>query len=235
MIYDAIVIGGGAVGCAAARELSRYDLRIALCEKGEDVCVGTSKANSAIVHAGFDAMPGTNKARFNVLGSRMMEKLSRELDFSYRRNGALVLCFDEKAMPILEDLLRRGIANGVEGLRIVAGEELHRLEPALSPAAVAALYAPTSAIVCPFGMTIALAENAAANGAEFFFYSRVTAICRRDGLYEVTAGGRVLKARTVVNAAGVYSDEIHNLVCGDKLTIQPRSGEYCLLDKRDVQ
>ena len=128
MIYDAIVIGGGAVGCAAARELSRYDLRIALCEKGEDVCVGTSKANSAIVHAGFDAMPGTNKARFNVLGSRMMEKLSRELDFSYRRNGALVLCFDEKAMPILEELLRRGIANGVEGLRIVAGEELHRLE-----------------------------------------------------------------------------------------------------------
>ena len=235
MIYDAIVIGGGAVGCAAARELSRYDLRIALCEKGEDVCVGTSKANSAIVHAGFDAMPGTNKARFNVLGSRMMEKLSRELDFSYRRNGALVLCFDEKAMPNLEELLRRGIANGVEGLRIVAGEELHRLEPALSPAAVAALYAPTSAIVCPFGMTIALAENAAANGAEFFFYSRVTAICRRDGLYEVTAGGRVLKARTVVNAAGVYSDEIHNLVCGDKLTIQPRSGEYCLLDKRDGQ
>ena len=133
MIYDAIIVGGGAVGCATARELSRYDLRIALCEKGEDVCVGTSKANSAIVHAGFDAVTGTKKAQFNVAGSRMMERLSYELDFPYRRNGALVVCFDEKDKPRLEELLHRGEANGVEGLRIVAGEELHRLEPALSP------------------------------------------------------------------------------------------------------
>lgn len=233
MIYDVIVIGGGAVGCAAARELSRYDLRIALCEKGEDVCVGTSKANSAIVHAGFDALPGTKKAKFNVAGSRRMEGLSRELDFSYRRNGAVVVCFDEKDKPRLEELLHRGEANGVEGLRIVDGAELHRLEPALSPAAAAALYAPTSAIVCPFGMTIALAENAAQNGAEFFFNTPVTGICRRDGLYEITAGVKVFKTRTVVNAAGVYGDEIHNLVCEDKLSIIPRSGEYCLLDKKD--
>ncbi len=232
MIYDAIVIGGGAVGCAAARELSRYDLRIALCEKGEDVCVGTSKANSAIVHAGFDAVPGTKKARFNVAGSRMMESLSRELDFPYRRNGAMVLCFDEKDLPHLEELLDRGQKNGVEGLRIVRREELHRLEPALSPAA-AALYAPTSAIVCPFGMTIALAENAAQNGVEFFMDSPVSNITRRDGLYELTAGDKVLQTRTVVNAAGVYSDVLHNMVCESKLSIMPRSGEYCLLDKKD--
>ncbi len=233
MIYDAIVIGGGAVGCAAARELSRYDLRIALCEKGEDVCVGTSKANSAIVHAGFDAVPGTKKARFNVAGSRMMESLSRELDFPYRRNGAMVLCFDEKDLPHLEELLDRGQQNGVEGLRIVRGEELHQLEPALSPAAAAALYAPTSAIVCPFGMTIALAENAAQNGVEFFMDSPVSEIRRRDGLYELTAGDKVLQTRTVVNAAGVYSDVLHNMVCESKLSIMPRSGEYCLLDKKD--
>ena len=233
MIYDAIIVGGGAVGCATARELSRYDLRIALCEKGEDVCVGTSKANSAIVHAGFDAVTGTKKAQFNVAGSRMMERLSYELDFPYRRNGALVVCFDEKDKPRLEELLHRGEANGVEGLRIVDGEELHRLEPALSPAAAAALYAPTSAIVCPFGMTIALAENAAKNGVEFFMNSPVTAISRKDGLYELTAGGKVMKTRTVVNAAGVYSDELHNMVCDAKLSITPRSGEYCLLDKKD--
>ena len=233
MIYDAIVIGGGAVGCAAARELSRYDLRIALCEKGEDVCVGTSKANSAIVHAGFDAVPGTKKARFNVAGSRMMERLSRELDFPYRRNGAVVLCFDEKDLPHLEELLDRGQKNGVEGLRIVRGEELHQLEPALSPAAAAALYAPTSAIVCPFGMTIALAENAAQNGVEFFMDSPVSEILRRDGLYEITAGNKVLQTRSVVNAAGVYSDALHNMVCEHKLSITPRSGEYCLLDKKD--
>ena len=233
MIYDVIVIGGGAVGCAAARELSRYDLRIALCEKSEDVCTGTSKANSAIVHAGFDAVPGTLKARFNVAGSRMMEGLSRELDFPYRRNGAVVVCFSEKDLPHLKELLHRGEQNGVEGLRIVRGQELHRLEPALSPAAAAALYAPTSAIVCPFGMTIALAENAARNGVEFFMDSAVTAISHRDGLYEITAGGKVFLTRTVVNAAGVYSDGIHNMVCESRLSIVPRSGEYCLLDKKD--
>ena len=233
VIYDVIVIGGGAVGCAVARELSRYDLRVALCEKGEDVCVGTSKANSAIVHAGFDAMPGTKKAQFNVAGSRMMESLSRELDFPYRRSGAVVVCFDEKDLPRLEELLDRGQQNGVEGLRIVRGEELHALEPALSPAAVAALYAPTSAIVCPFGMTIALAENAAQNGVEFFMDSPVTEITRRDGLYEITAGEQIFQTRTVVNAAGVYSDVIHNMVCEHRLAITPRSGEYCLLDKKD--
>ena len=233
MIYDVIVIGGGAVGCATARELSRYDLRVALCEKGEDVCVGTSKANSAIVHAGFDAMPGTKKAQFNVAGSRMMESLSRELDFSYRRNGALVLCFNQKDLPRLEELRERGEKNGVEGLRIVSGDELHALEGALSPEAVAALYAPTSAIVCPFGMTIALAENAAQNGVEFFLDSPVTSIVRRDGLYEITAGDKVFETRTVVNAAGVYSDTLHNMVCEHKLSIVPRSGEYCLLDKKD--
>ena len=233
MIYDAIVIGGGAVGCATARELSRYDLRLALCEKGEDVCVGTSKANSAIVHAGFDAVPGTKKAHFNVAGSRMMEGLSRELDFSYRRNGALVLCFNQKDLPRLEELRERGEKNGVEGLRIVSGDELHALEGALSSEAVAALYAPTSAIVCPFGMTIALAENAAQNGVEFFLDSPVTNIVRRDGLYEITAGDKIFQTRTVVNAAGVYSDTLHNMVCEHKLSIVPRSGEYCLLDKKD--
>ena len=168
-MYDAVIIGGGAVGCAVARELSRWKLKICLVEQGEDVCVGTSKANSAIVHAGFDAPTGSMKARFNVEGSRRMEALSRELDFPYRRNGALVVCFEEAGLPRLEELLQRGRANGVEGLEILRGGRLHELEPALSEKAVAALYAPTSAIICPFGMTIALAENAAHNGVTFRF------------------------------------------------------------------
>ena len=163
----------------------------------------------------------------------MMEGLSRELDFSYRRNGALVLCFNQKDLPRLEELRERGEKNGVEGLRIVSGDELHALEGALSSEAVAALYAPTSAIVCPFGMTIALAENAAQNGVEFFLDSPVTSIVRRDGLYEITAGDKIFQTRTVVNAAGVYSDTLHNMVCEHKLSIVPRSGEYCLLDKKD--
>ena len=144
-----------------------------------------------------------------------------------------MLCFNQKDLPRLEELRERGEKNGVEGLRIVSGDELHALEGALSSEAVAALYAPTSAIVCPFGMTIALAENAAQNGVEFFLDSPVTSIVRRDGLYEITAGDKVFQTRTVVNAAGVYSDTLHNMVCEHKLSIVPRSGEYCLLDKKD--
>ena len=166
-MYDVLVIGGGVIGCAIARELSRRSGRICVVERNEDVCTGTSKANSAIVHAGFDAEPGTRKARFNVEGSRMMEALSHELDFPYRRCGALVLCLDPADREKLQALYQRGLANGVEGLELVEGEALHRMEPALSKQAVAALYAPTSAILCPFGLTIALAENAAANGTEF--------------------------------------------------------------------
>ena len=156
---DVVIIGAGVSGCAIARELSRRSGRICVVERNEDVCTGTSKANSAIVHAGFDAEPGTRKARFNVEGSRMMEALSRQLDFPYRRCGALVLCLDPADREKLQALYQRGLANGVEGLEIVEGEALHRMEPALSQQAVAALYAPTSAILCPFGLTIALAEN----------------------------------------------------------------------------
>ena len=156
-MYDVLVIGGGVIGCAIARELSRRSGRICVVERNEDVCTGTSKANSAIVHAGFDAEPGTRKARFNVEGSRMMEALSRQLDFPYRRCGALVLCLAPADREKLQALYQRGLANGVEGLEIVEGEALHRMEPALSQQAVAALYAPTSAILCPFGLTIALA------------------------------------------------------------------------------
>ena len=163
-MYDVVIVGAGVVGCAIARELSRYSLKLCVVEKSEDVCTGTSKANSAIVHAGFDALPGSRKARFNVEGSRMMEALSHTLDFSYRRNGALVLCFDEADRVHLQELYDRGIANGVEGLEILEKEALRAMEPAVTQEAVAALYAPSSGIVCPFGLTIALAENACENG-----------------------------------------------------------------------
>ena len=158
--YDVIIIGAGVTGCAIARELSRYELRVAVLEKDSDVCEGTSKANSGIVHAGFDAKPGSLKAKLNVEGSRMMEELSKELDFSYKRNEALVVMFDENDRPALEKLYKQGIENGVEGLEIVERDRLRQLEPNISKKAVAALYAPTSGIVCPFGLTIALAENA---------------------------------------------------------------------------
>lgn len=230
-MYDAVVIGGGAVGCAVARYLSRYRLSICLVERGEDVCVGTSKANSAICHAGFDAPVGSAKARFNVEGSRMMEGLSQELDFPYRRCGSLVLCFDEAELPHLRELLERGVQNGVEGLEILDRAALRALEPAVSDKAVAALWAPTGAVLCPFGMTIALAENAAANGCAFRFNTEVARIERRDGFFRLHTGGDCIDTRVVISAAGVYGDALHNQLCADKLTIVPRRGEYCLLDR----
>lgn len=230
-MYDAVIIGGGAVGCAVARYLSRYRLNICLVERGEDVCVGTSKANSAICHAGFDAPVGSAKARFNVEGSRMMEGLSQELDFPYRRCGSLVLCFDEAELPHLRELLERGVQNGVEGLEILDRAALRALEPAVSDKAVAALWAPTGAVLCPFGMTIALAENAAANGCAFRFNTEVVRIERRDGFFRLHTGGDCIDTRVVISAAGVYGDALHNQLCADKLTIVPRRGEYCLLDR----
>jgi glycerol-3-phosphate dehydrogenase len=233
MMYDAVIVGGGVVGCAIARELSRYRLELCVVERNEDVCTGTSKANSAIVHAGFDAVPGSRKARFNVAGSRMMEPLSRELDFPYRRNGTLVLCFHPSELPRLRELHPRGKKNGVRGLKLLWGDALRQKEPALSPDVVAALHAPTGAIVCPFGLTIALAENAAANGAQFLFDTAVERIeSAGDGFRVVTSGG-TLESRAVINAAGVYADVLHNQVCPDRVRIVPRKGEYCLLDKRD--
>lgn len=230
-MYDAVIIGGGAVGCAVARYLSCYRLSICLVERGEDVCVGTSKANSAICHAGFDAPVGSAKARFNVEGSRMMEGLSQELDFPYRRCGSLVLCFDEAELPYLRELLERGVQNGVEGLEILDRAALRALEPAVSDKAVAALWAPTGAVLCPFGMTIALAENAAANGCAFRFNTEVARIERRDGFFRLHTGGDCIDTRVVISAAGVYGDALHNQLCADKLTIVPRRGEYCLLDR----
>lgn len=230
-IYDVIIIGGGVTGCAIARELSRYKLEICLLERCEDVCSGTSKANSAIIHAGFDAKPGSMKARMNVEGSRRMPALAQELDFSFRRNGALVLCFDKAKLSALEELKQRGIANGVEGLRIVDRNELRQMEPNISDEAVAALHAPTSGIVCPFEMTLALAENAQANGVEFFFNAGVEQISRTQQGFTVHTVRGTVQGRCIVNAAGVQSGRIHEMVSAAPVRILPRKGDYCLLDK----
>ncbi|MCM1190006.1 MAG: NAD(P)/FAD-dependent oxidoreductase [bacterium] len=229
---DIIVIGAGVTGCAAARELARYDWRITVLERASDVCEGTSKANSGIVHAGFDAQPGTVKARLNVEGNAMMESLSEELDFPFQKNGSLVLCFDEKDRPGLEKLYRQGQKNGVKELRILERGELKALEPNLSDRAVAALYAPTGGIVCPFGLTVALAENAAVNGVEFRLNTEVQEIEKTEKGYRVVTNRGVFESRAVVNAAGVYADRFHNMVSEEKIRIIPRKGEYCLMDKK---
>lgn len=230
-IYDAAIIGAGVIGCAAARELRRYNLDVTVLERESDVCEGTSKANSAIIHAGFDAVPGSMKAKFNVEGNRLMDDISKELDIPFKRNGAMVVCWQENEVSKLQTLYDRGVKNGVEGLRILSGDEAREIEPSLSKDVYAALYAPTSGIVCPFEMTIAYAENACTNGADFSLSTEVTAIKRVENefLIETTKGN--VRAKVVINCAGVYSDKIHAMVQAPDFSISARKGEYLLLDK----
>jgi len=230
-MIDVAIIGGGVTGCAIAWALSRYKLDICVLEKASDVCEGTSKANSGIVHAGFDCKPGTMKAKLNVRGSRMMEELSKKLDFSYRNNGAMVLCFDEAQTDDLKALYDKGIANGVEGLRILTAEEAFEMEPNLNRNVKGALFAETSGIVCPFGMTLAFAESAVMNGAEIRLNTEVCNIVTQQNGYRIVTSDGDLEARIVINAAGVHADEIHNMVCEEKMKITPRRGEYYLFDK----
>ena len=228
---DIIVIGAGVVGCAIARELSRWNVSLAVLEAGSDVAEGASKANSAIVHAGFDAKPGSNKAKFNVLGNRMFEEVCRELKVPFKRNGSLVLAFGAEDEKHLAELKARGEENGVI-TEIIDRDELRRREPNVSEEATAALWAPTGGICCPYELTFRFAENAAANGAEFFFDAKVVKIEKIDGLWNVEcADGRVFRARAVINCAGVKSDEINNLVSATKYSIQARRGEYLMLDR----
>lgn len=231
MKYDVVVIGGGVIGCAVARELSRYQVKACVVEREEDVCSGTSKANSAIVHGGFDAEPGSLKAKFNILGSQMMEELSKELDFDYKRNGSLVLCFAEEDKPALEALYEKGVKNGVKGMSIISGDEVRKREPNIEDTVVAALDVPSGGIVCPFGLTIALAENACDNGVEFQFLTEVEMIEKEAEGYVLKTSKGEIHTACVVNAAGVYSDQIHNFVSEKKLHITARKGDYCLLDK----
>ena len=231
-MYDVIIIGAGVTGCAVARYLSRYQGSALVLERAEDVCCGTSKANSAIIHAGFDAAHGSLMAKMNVQGSRMLPELAKELDFPFRRNGSLVVCMSEEDMPRLRALYENGVKNGVEELEIVDAQRLHELEPNVSKNAVAALWAPTGGIVCPFNMTIALAENANANGVDFRFNTKVTGFTRGEKGWTVHTEQGDFRTRYVVNAAGVYADVLHNIVSPRKLHITPRRGDYCLLDRQ---
>ena len=229
--HDVIIIGAGVTGCAIARELSRYQLDVLVLEKEEDICSGTSKANSGIVHAGFDAKPGTWKAKMNVRGAQHIRELAKDLDLPYVQNGSMVLCFREEDMDDLRDLYKRGLENGVEGLSILTGDEARAMEPALSEQVVAALYAPTAGIICPFGLTQALGENAAENGVRFQFLTQVLHISRESGGFQVITDQGNLSCRYLVNAAGIYADTLHNQLCSEPLKIQPRRGEYVLLDQ----
>lgn len=232
-MYDVIIIGAGVSGSSIARELSRYDAKIAVIEKEEDVCSGTSKANSGISHSGYDAASGSLMAKLNVQGNNMMERLSEELDFPYKRIGSLVLCIDEKDIYKLEELKERGEKNGVPNLEILNRQKLLEMEPNISDEVVAGLYAPTAGIVCPFSLNIAMAENANVNGVEFIFNTEVIGFEKEDDIWIVKTNNQSYKTKSVINASGVYSGHIHNMVSEDKIEIIYRRGDYLLLDKKE--
>ena len=231
MKYDVAVIGAGVVGAMMARTLARYELKVCILEKECDVAMGATRANSAIVHAGFDAHEGSLKAKLNVQGSEMFEQITKELGVKYIRNGSLVVGFNDDDRAVLEDLKKRGIANGVKGLRIVEKEELHRMEPGLSENITMALWAPTGAITCPYELTIAAVGNAMDNGVELKLNYGVTSIEKKEDGFVLSDGNEEIEAKYVINCAGVYSDEVARMVGDDSFTVHPRRGEYILLDK----
>ncbi len=230
--YDVIIVGAGVVGCMIARALSRFKLDVLLLERGADVCSGSSKANTAIVHAGYDAEPGTFKARFNVAGNRMYDQVCGELDVPFQRSGTYVVAVGDDEVPVLHELYERGLQNGVPGMRLISGEEMLSIEPAVNPQVRGALLASTGGIVDPFLLTIAAAENAVTNGVELLLDTEVSGLLHADGkITGVRTNLGDFSGRFVVNAAGIYSDVLMASVCAHQLRITPRKGEYYLFDR----
>ncbi len=228
---DVVVIGGGIVGTAVLRELSKYDLKCILVEKEPDLAMGTTKANSAILHAGFDAPTGSLKAITNVRGNQLYHELEKDLDLDIKWTGSMVAATTDEEMATLQELLERGKANGVEGLKILSHEEVLQKEKNLT-AVKGALWAPSAGVCWPFGAALAFAKCAVQNGAEVIRDCRVLGFIKEDGrLTGVETSKGVIKTKYVVNAAGVYADEIAKLAGDNSFTITPRKGEYILFDK----
>jgi len=230
-MYDVAIIGCGITGSACAYYLSKYCLNIAVIEKYNDVCCGTTRANSAIIHAGYDPLPGTNCAKFNVRGNELTKEICKKLDVLCKQIGSLVVAFSEEEKDTLKELYERGIKNGVPDMEIWDREKLVSEEPNISENAVAALYAPTAAIVNPWEYGLAMAETAVRNGAELMLNTEVTGIEKADGGWRIKTNKNDVEAKYVINAAGVYSDIIHGMVAEKTFTITPNAGEYYLLDK----
>lgn len=230
-MYDVTIIGCGITGAAAAFELSKYKLRLAVLERENDVSVGTTKANSAVLHAGYDPEPGTLMARLNVRGAALAKELCARLDVPYLGCGSFVLAFSEEERPVLEELYRRGCANGVPGLALLGGDEARALEPNLSGHVAAALWAPSAAICSPWEYCLALAETAVRNGADLRLNTEVTGLARTEAGWRISTNQGQLESRYVLSAAGVDAQKVHELAAPKTFTLTPRRGQYYLLDK----
>ena len=239
-MVEYLVIGGGVVGAMVARALCRYTSSVVIAEKMDDVAMGATRANSAIVHAGFDCKVGTLKAKLNMMGSKMMQKVAQDLGVKYNRCGSLVVGFSDEDKETLKELCERGRQNGVEGVTVLSRDEVLALENNIGDGVVAALYAPTGAIICPYELAISAIGCAMDNGAELalgFEIVRILPITDAGALvgYRAEAkDGRAIEAKTVINCAGVFADEVYASLEGEhtmSFSIHPRAGEYLLLDK----
>ncbi len=231
MHLDVLIIGAGVVGCALARELSRFELSLAVLERRADVAEGASKANSGIVHAGFDAKPGTLKAKLNVEGAKMYPELCKVLGAPYTQPGALVLGFTQEDTHTLKELYDQGIQNGVPGLKLLSREEVLALEPNTNPGVTGALLAETSGLTSPYELSFALADHAAQNGAAFYMETEVLRIFRQGESWHVVTDRGTFTANAVINCSGIQSAKLHNMISEKKYTIIPRRGEYYLMDR----
>lgn len=231
MSYDVAIIGAGVIGAMCARSLAKYNINICILEKNNDVAMGASMANSGIVHAGFDAKEGTLKAKLNVEGSKMMPKIAKDLGVKYINNGSMVIGFSKEDEKKIKELYERGIKNGVEKLEILTGEEVKKIEPNLADNVTCALYAKTGAIICPYELTISAIGNAMDNGLELKTNFEVKSINKKGEEYIISSENEEIKAKYVINCAGINSDEIAQMIGDTSFSIHPRRGEYILLDK----
>ena len=230
-MYDVAIIGAGVIGTFIARALSRYKLKVVIVEKDNDVSNGTTKANSAIIHAGYDAKLGTNKGKFNVLGNALFDQVCEELDVPFKRIGSFVIAFDDEEMKTIHSLYENGLKLGVPNMKIIDAQTVKEMEPQLNPTVVGALYAPTAGIISPYELTVSLAENAIDNGAKLLLNNKVDCIDKNDYGYKIHTNETTVDSRFVINCAGVYADDIYAMVATSNFEIIPRRGQYYLLDK----
>lgn len=232
---DVLIIGAGITGCSVAREISRYSCSAVVLEQACDIAEGATKANSGIVHAGFDALPGSAKAKYNMAGAAMFPALCKALSVPYRQIGALVAAFGAEDRQTLLSLMERGRKNGVAGLRILEKNEVLEMEPNINPDIHCALYAPASGIVSPYELAYALADDAALNGVRFHFNEEVSRIVRtEDGFFSVHTKNQQFKAKVIINCAGSSAADFHNMLSHKKLKMVYRRGQYYLLDRSVV-
>lgn len=232
-MYDIAIIGCGITGAATAYYLSRYNLKCIIIEKDNDVCNATTKANSAIIHAGYDPKPGTLMARLNVSGSILAKEICQRLNVAYKQIGSLVVAFSPEELDTIHKLKSRGEQNGVKGLEIISAQRLREMEPNISEKALGALYAPTAAVVDPWDYGLAMAEVAVKNGCALSLNSEVTGLSKKDDIWQIHTKRSVIEAKYVINAAGVFADKIHNMAARKAYKILPSAGEYYLLDKSE--